>query len=111
MFHPELKLGGLELLKQNKIAEKILKAGIDVLLEEEDVEREEIKGVFAIMDGVARFIPITTGVADQKRIQVLSGLEEGGQVISGPYRVLRTIKDGDEVEVDNSLNKFTRNEE
>jgi len=64
----------------------------------DDVEREEIKGVFAIRDGVARFIPITTGIADQKRIEVLSGLEDGDQVISGPYRVLRTIKDGDEVE-------------
>lgn len=39
MFHPELKLGGLELLKQNKIAEKILKAGIDVLLEEEEYDK------------------------------------------------------------------------
>ncbi len=36
MFHPELKLGGVDLLKQNIIAEKILKAGIDVLLEEEE---------------------------------------------------------------------------
>ena len=39
MFHPDLKLGGLELLKQNKIAEKILKAGIDVLLEEEEYNK------------------------------------------------------------------------
>jgi len=36
MFHPELRLGGLDLLKQNKVAEKILKAGIDVLLEEDE---------------------------------------------------------------------------
>lgn len=65
---------------------------------DEDVEREEIKGVFAIRDGVVRFVPITTGIADQKRIEVLTGLEKGDEVVSGPYRVLRTIKDGDEVE-------------
>lgn len=64
---------------------------------DEDVEREEIKGVFAIRDGVVRFVRISTGIADQKRIEVLTGLEKGDEVVSGPYRVLRTIKDGDEV--------------
>ena len=39
MFHPDLRLGGVELLKQNKIAEKILKAGVDVLLEEEEYNK------------------------------------------------------------------------
>ena len=39
MFHPETKLGGAELLKQNIVAEKIMKAGIDVLLEEEEYIR------------------------------------------------------------------------
>jgi hypothetical protein len=39
MFHPDLRLGGVELLKQNKIAEKILKAGIDILLEEEEYNK------------------------------------------------------------------------
>ncbi|MDH3891541.1 MAG: efflux RND transporter periplasmic adaptor subunit [candidate division Zixibacteria bacterium] len=65
---------------------------------DEEVEREELKGVFAVRDGVVRFIEITTGIADQKRIEVLTGLQEGDQVVSGPYRVLRTIKDGDAVE-------------
>ena len=74
-------------------------------VDSDDIEREEIKGVFAIKDGVARFVPISTGIADQKRIQVLTGLEEGEQVISGPYRVLRTIKDGDEVEAEEKKDK------
>ena len=39
MFHPDLKLGGVDLLKQNIIAEKILKADIDVLLEEEEYNK------------------------------------------------------------------------
>ncbi len=65
---------------------------------DEEVQREEIKGVFVIRDGIARFVQIETGIADQKRIEVKSGLQKGDQVISGPYRVLRTVKDGDEVE-------------
>lgn len=72
---------------------------------DEDVKREEIKGVFAIRDGVARFVQISTGIADQKRIEVLTGLEKGDEVVSGPYRVLRTIKDGDEVEAQKKKDK------
>ncbi|TET08513.1 MAG: hypothetical protein E3J83_03485 [Candidatus Atribacteria bacterium] len=46
MFHPDLGLGGVALLKQNEIAEKILKAGIDVLLEEEEYNKVR----FAVVD-------------------------------------------------------------
>ena len=67
---------------------------------DEEIERTEIKGVFAIRDGIARFVQISTGVADQKRIEVLTGLQEDDKIVSGPYRILRTIKDGDEVEAD-----------
>jgi len=66
----------------------------------EDTEREELKGVFVVRDGVARFVKVETGVADQKNIMITSGIEVGDTVISGPYRVLRTIKDGDAVEVE-----------
>ncbi len=67
---------------------------------DEEVEREDLKGVFIIREGQARFIRIETGIADQKNIEVTSGLEDGDTVISGPYSVLRTIKDGDFVEVE-----------
>lgn len=66
----------------------------------EEKEREELKGVFVVREGVARFVQVETGVADQKNIMVTSGLEMGDSVISGPYRVLRTIKDGDAVQVE-----------
>jgi len=64
-----------------------------------DVEREELKGVFVIRDNVARFVEIETGIADKRRIEVVSGLEENDSVISGPYRVLREVKDGDDVAI------------
>lgn len=65
-----------------------------------DVEREDVKGVFVVRDGKARFVQVETGIADQKHIEVTSGLNVGDTVISGPYRVLRTIKDGDPVEAE-----------
>jgi HlyD family secretion protein len=66
----------------------------------DDIEREELKGVFVIKDGTAQFVEIKTGIADQKNIEVTSGLESGDSVVSGPYRVLRNIKDGDAVKIE-----------
>lgn len=54
-----------------------------------------IKGVF-IMDGnKAKFIEVTTGITGESDIQITSGLENGQQVITGPSRILKTLKDGD----------------
>ncbi len=69
----------------------------------EETERKELKGVFVVRDGVARFIEVQTGIADQKHIEIKSGLQKGDSVISGPYRILRTVKDGENVKT--SANK------
>lgn len=62
-------------------------------------KRKELKGVFAIQNGMAKFVEVSTGIADQKYIEITSGLKSGDSVVSGPYRVLREIKDGDAVEI------------
>lgn len=54
-----------------------------------------IKGVF-IMDGnKAKFIEVTTGITGESDIQITSGLETGQEVVTGPSRILKTLKDGD----------------
>ncbi len=68
--------------------------------EEKEPEREELKGVFVLRDGKARFVPVETGIADQQFIEVVSGLELTDSVVSGPYRTLRTVNDGDDVKSD-----------
>lgn len=65
--------------------------------DEEDTKRKEYKGVFIIRDSKAVFMPVETGIADHQNIQVLSGLQTGDSVIAGPYSVLRSVEDGDEV--------------
>ncbi len=60
---------------------------------------KELKGVFVIREGIARFAPIQTGIAGQKDIEVTEGVAEKDSVISGPYSVLRTLKDGDAIKV------------
>jgi len=63
-------------------------------------ERKDLKGVFVVRDGKARFIPVETGIADQKDIEITSGLTEQDTVITGPYRVLRNVKDGDAIDAE-----------
>ena len=50
--------------------------------------------------GRAEFVPIKMGVAGDKYFEVLSGLKEGDQVITGPYNSVRGMADGDLVKVD-----------
>ena len=62
-------------------------------------EAEGTEGVFVMRkDGKAEFVPVKTGIAGDKYFEVLSGLKDGDQVITGPFNVgPQTLKDGDEV--------------
>ncbi len=60
-------------------------------------EREELKGVFVVQDGKAKFVKVNTGIADSKNIEITDGVLIGDSIITGPYKILRTIKDGDKV--------------
>jgi len=61
--------------------------------------RKEIEGSFVIRDGRAVFTPIKVGIAGEKFFEVLEGLAEGDEVITGPFASVRTLKDGDPVKV------------
>ena len=71
----------------------------DELAGEEESE-EEIEGVFVVRDDKAVFVPVTTGIAGEKYFEVLEGLEEGDQVVTGNFAALRKLKDGDSVKLE-----------
>jgi HlyD family secretion protein len=54
-------------------------------------------GVYALRDGRAVFVPVKTGLSGELRVEVLTGLTPGEEVITGPFKALRQIKDGDRV--------------
>ncbi len=62
--------------------------------------KKELEGVFTIREGKAVFTPIKTGIAGDKYFEVLSGLKEGEQVITGPFSNVRTLADGAAVKVE-----------
>jgi len=55
--------------------------------------------VFVVEDGRAVFKPCKIGIAGEKHFEVLSGVKVGDEVIKGPFKVLRKLKDGDKVKV------------
>jgi len=50
--------------------------------------------------GSVRFAAVTTGITGEIEIEIVDGLAEGAEVVTGPFRVLREIEDGDEVELE-----------
>jgi HlyD family secretion protein len=57
------------------------------------------QGVFVIEKDAhgkqrAKFVPVTTGITGATDIEVLTGLKEGDEVVTGPYKTLRGLKDG-----------------
>jgi len=66
---------------------------------------EEIQGVFVIRNKKAEFVPVQTGVSGTTDIEVLSGLKDGDEIVTGSYKVLRTMKPGTSVKIDNSAPK------
>ncbi|MBD3220708.1 efflux RND transporter periplasmic adaptor subunit [bacterium] len=77
--------------------EALADLGFSAEAEPEDVEREEREGVFVVRDGFAKFVPVELGIAGEEHFEVVSGLEDGMSVVSGPFRVLRELKDGEPV--------------
>ena len=61
--------------------------------------RKEIEGVFVIKNNESQFVPVKAGIAGDKYFEVLSGLKDGDQVITGPFNKVRNLKDGDEVKI------------
>jgi HlyD family secretion protein len=56
------------------------------------------KGVYILeKDGKVKFVEVTTGITGESDIEIVSGLTAGSEVITGPSRILKTLKAGDKV--------------
>ena len=81
-----------------ELAAKNLKSG-DLMLSSGDSDLDEV--VFVVdADGTVRKRIVKTSIQDINNIEVVSGLKEGDQVVTGPYDVVsKTLKEGDKVKV------------
>nr|WP_321221690.1 efflux RND transporter periplasmic adaptor subunit [uncultured Psychroserpens sp.] len=69
-------------------------------------EEEKFECVFVNDNGVAKLEKVKTGIQDDTNIEIVSGLSEGAEIITGPYNVVsKTLKPGDKIEKKGTKNK------
>jgi HlyD family secretion protein len=56
-----------------------------------------IKGVYVLDGNKAKFVEVETGITGESDIQITAGLQPDQEVITGPSRILNTLKDGAQV--------------
>ena len=76
-------------------------------LEKEDL----VEIVFVVEEGIAKSRPVKIGISDENYYQVKEGLQEGEEIVTGPFKILsRTLKDGDFVKVENQKERSEKRE-
>ena len=61
---------------------------------------ETEEGVYLVKDGKLQFARVKTGLAGELMIEVKSGPAPGAEIVTGPFKVLRQVKEGDKVVVE-----------
>jgi HlyD family secretion protein len=84
-------------------SEETLAIPVQAVLYDEDTDadddgKEEQTYVFVVRDGKAIRKDVEIGISSDSDQEITAGLEEGEIVISGPFRVLRHLNDGEKVE-------------
>jgi len=86
-------------------SEETLAVPVQAVLYDEDLDegektkdKKEQTYVFVMEDGKAVREDVEVGISSDSDQEITSGLEEGKVVITGPFRVLRDLNDGDAVE-------------
>ncbi len=67
-------------------------------MDEDDKSKEEQTYVFVMEDGKAVRRDVETGISSDSDQEIIDGLKEGELVVSGPFRILRHLIDGEEIE-------------
>ena len=74
-------------------------------------EEKPVKVVFVVKNGMAQQVVVETGISSDTEIEIVKGLSEGDEIVSGSYRILsKQLKDGDKVTVNNALKQKFREE-
>ena len=64
-------------------------------------KKDDLKEVvFVLRDGKVKMVEVKTGISDFDNIEILSGLQEGDMVVTGPFlSVSKKLKDGDAAQI------------
>ena len=81
------------------------KSGTD----DEDENAPKSKYIFVVKDGKVKMVEVKTGVSDATRVALVSGATLNETIVTGPFRTLKKLKDGDSVEVTKEESKTPQN--
>ncbi|HSM07712.1 MAG TPA: efflux RND transporter periplasmic adaptor subunit [Gemmatimonadota bacterium] len=68
----------------------------------EGARRDDVEGVYVVEGDVARFRPVEVGIAGDSYFEVVSGLEEGMEIVAGTFQAIRELSDGSMIRVEGS---------
>ncbi|MFQ5771860.1 MAG: efflux RND transporter periplasmic adaptor subunit [bacterium] len=68
-------------------------------------KEKEIQGAFVVKDGKVTYHEVKTGIAGDRYFEVLSGLEPDDEVVVGPFKALRRLRNEDPVKVEKKKKK------
>jgi HlyD family secretion protein len=98
-------------IRQKGDLEPVAKKGVQAAAKsdpaKEKERKEEIQGVFVVAGGKATYRKVETGITGATDIEMLDGLKEGEEIVTGSYRVIRTLRNDTRVKVDNSTQQKT----
>lgn len=67
---------------------------------EREKEKEEIQGLFVVQNGMAKFVPVETGIMGSTDVEITKGIQPGDVIVTGSYQVLRTLKNNTKVTIE-----------
>jgi HlyD family secretion protein len=97
-----------DLEEQDRLDKKKTGVAVAAVDPKDKDAKKELQGVFVIhgdKNDKAEFVQVATGITGTTDIEVLSGLKDGDEIVTGSYRVLRTLKNHAKVKVDNKAPK------
>jgi HlyD family secretion protein len=102
-----IPLQALTVRRQADLVPKDEKGSVQAAAPQNDAAKDkdsklEIQGVFVLRNNKAEFVPVDTGIAGTTDIEVTKGLSNGDEIVTGSYKVLRTLRPGNIVKIDNA---------
>lgn len=97
-----IPIQALTVRNKKELEQKSASGSVQAAAPPSKTKDEDQQGVFVLRNGKAVFVPVKAGIAATTDIEVLDGLKEGDEIVTGSYRVLRSLKNNTSVKVDNS---------
>lgn len=80
-----------------------------VVRDKEGDKGKEEEGVYRLQSAgkkkSVQFVVVSSGMTGETQVEILSGLAEGDEIVTGPFKSLRDIKDGDRVRLEEEKKK------